>query len=52
MTYYESAKGIQISKARAVAEINRHGCDANEFFADCGEKETYRAQSVLDWLGY
>lgn len=52
MTYYESARGIWISKARALVEIDRHGADRSEFLADCGDRATYRAQSVLDWLGY
>jgi hypothetical protein len=52
MDYYTSAKGILISKARALAEIRKHGADANEFFTDCGDKESYKAQAVLAWLGY
>lgn len=55
-TYYESAEGQTITKARALRELARHGVDDAEsiaaFLADLGDKETYRAQAVLDWLGY
>lgn len=52
MTYYESAKGLVISKARAIQEIRKHQCDANEFLQEVGDKTEYNAQTVLDWLGY
>lgn len=52
MTYYESAKGIWISKERAIVEIRKHGNCEREFFKDCGERDRYRAQDVLGWLGY
>lgn len=55
-TYYESAEGQRISKARALQELKRHGVDDAEtvaaFFADVGERDEYDAQAVLDWLGY
>lgn len=52
MTYYESAKGLEISRSRALREVRAHGSDAGEFLADMGDRESYRAQRVLDWLGY
>lgn len=53
MGYYESAKGITIDRKRALRELDRHGViDVSEFFTDCGDKETYKAQAVLAWLGY
>jgi hypothetical protein len=52
MTYYESAEGEKITKARAIQEVNRHGCNVAEMFTDIGERDTYDAQEVLDWLGY
>ena len=53
MTYYESADTLIISKARALQELKNHGCeDLKEFFQDLGNHETYKAQSVLIWLGY
>lgn len=54
-TYYDSAEGITITKARAMAELDRHGiCDEDRamFFADMGDCDTYDAQAVLIWLGY
>ena len=51
-TYYDSAEGIEIIRKRALQEIAKHGADTNEFFTDCGDKETYDAQAVLGWLGY
>ncbi len=55
-TYSESAEGIEISKARALLELRRHGCgDAQsvaEFLSALGDKATYRASAVLAWLGY
>lgn len=52
MDYYESAEGLTITKARAVKEVEKHGSDVQEFFADCGERDSYNAQAVLRWLGY
>lgn len=53
MTYLDSAKGITITKARAIKELAAHGIyDLSEFFADCGNNDTYQAQAVLFWLGY
>lgn len=52
ISYYESAEGIEISKARAEQEILAHSCDFEEFLAECGDAESYNAQRVLEWLGY
>lgn len=51
-TYYESAAGMTISAKRAEREIRAHGCSIEEFYAECGVRESYSAQAVLDWLGY
>ena len=55
--YYDSAEGITISRARAFREIQRHGIviytdTIRDFFACCGDREYYDAQTVLTWLGY
>ena len=51
--YYNSADGITISRERACQELKAHGLvDFKEFFDELGDKETYSAQDVLDWLGY
>lgn len=56
-TYYESAEDVQISRKRALKEIGAHGhylctMDAAQFFEECGDRESYDAQEVLNWLGY
>lgn len=51
--YYNSAEDIMISRERACQELKAHGLvDLKEFFDELGDKETYPAQDVLDWLGY
>lgn len=52
MTYYESAKGFTILKARAYKEVKDHDGDWQEFVKDLGDKEIYKATDVLEWLGY
>lgn len=54
MTYFESAEGIEVTKARAYKEFQSHGAemDWEEFVSSEGEHETYDAQDVLSWLGY
>lgn len=49
---YEDACEATVSRARALAEVARHGCDAAEFLADVGDRATYRGADVLGWLGY
>lgn len=51
-TYYESADGVTISKARAYAEVRKHEVSVEDFIAEFGERDTYAAQDVLSWLGY
>ena len=51
--YLESAKGIKISKQRALKELRKHGIvNYSDFYKELGNKQTYNAQSVLIWLGY
>jgi hypothetical protein len=54
MTYYESAKGITVTRERAIKEIKEHGLldSINDFYDDYGKREQYEAQDVLNWLGY
>jgi hypothetical protein len=54
MTYYESADGVQITHERAIQELRKHGLleDVAGFYEECGRRETYDAQEVLQWLGY
>ena len=66
--YYESAKGLTITRERACHELKAHGVinineffeelkahgvvNVHEFFEELGFFSHYRAQDVLDWLGY
>lgn len=56
MTYSESAHGQIITRERAIRELQNHGVfhpdDFATFFAECGDQATYRAEKVLEWLGY
>jgi hypothetical protein len=55
-TYYDSAYAMDISQDRALQELANHGVTTNEgiveFYEDMGDKESYPAQKVLEWLGY
>ena len=56
MTYSDSAEGVNVTRARALRMLAKHGAaDAAsiaEFDADLGVHETYEAEAVLSWLGY
>jgi hypothetical protein len=56
MTYSDSAKGVTITKARALQELAHHGLthpsDVAQFLADMGDAATYAAHKVMRWLGY
>jgi|TARA_R110002012_G_scaffold205541_1_gene375371 hypothetical protein len=57
MDYYESSEETTITRERALEELMNHGIDVNSdeillFNLELGEKETYKAQHVLAWLGY
>ena len=56
MTYSESARGLRITRERALREIANHGVfhpdDIADFFEMCGDHQTYDAEEVLEWLGY
>lgn len=59
MTYSESAEGVRITLARAIRELRKHDCEAEEvyiFVAEVWEEEstdgTIDAATVMNWLGY
>jgi len=57
MSYYNSAEGITITRERAFRELQDHGHPLDfrgirEFFRECGNAPEYRAQHVLEFLGY
>lgn len=49
---YETACEATVSKIYAIREVQKHGLDPDEFFAEVGERDSYRGHEVLDWLGY
>lgn len=57
-TYYDSAEGEQITRARALQELQKHQLDDESiimtFDAEVQPKANglYDAQVVLRWLGY
>jgi hypothetical protein len=55
-TYSQSAEGIEISHARMLRELAKHGADSAESVQDLysvlGKRVTYMASDVLAWLGY
>lgn len=53
MTYLQSSKGVTITHKRAMQELKNHGVvDTHEFYSECGIKDSYKAYSVLKYLGY
>ena len=62
MTYYDSAKGLTITRDRAIQELRDHGItDTPTILEGLAESivsgdyytgGTYDAQALLDWLGY
>lgn len=53
LTYSDSAKGIIITRERALQELRRHGVEDTLLFdREVGDKAEYKAQEVLEWLGY
>jgi len=51
-TYFESARGVTISRERALEEIRSHGCSVEDFDSENRVRKVYSAQAVLSWLGY
>ena len=56
MTYddiLDSNEPIIVSRSQALTELHKHGIDdIAAFLVEVGDKTTYTAQEVLDWLGY
>jgi hypothetical protein len=51
MQFWEALDAI-VTKDEAAEEIEKHGHDASDFFKEHGEREEYRGETVLSWLGY
>lgn len=56
MTYETYSESAMITRERAIRELQDHGTfhpeDIDDFFATLGDRPTYRAEAVLEWLGY
>jgi|TARA_R110002167_G_scaffold17456_4_gene66657 hypothetical protein len=51
--YYDSAENLMVTKERVCQELKAHGVvNVHEFFEELGFSSHYKAQDVLDWLGY
>ena len=52
-TLDEAMDGFEVSRAEARREVvQQHGMLWEDFAADCGEKDSYMSNEVLEWLGY
>ena len=53
-TYFDSARGVVITRERALEEITRHGYEYywEEFLSEVGDYSSYHAEDVLLWIGY
>ena len=51
--YYDSAENLMVTRKRVCQELKAHGVVyVHEFFQELGYFSHYKAQDVLDWLGY
>ena len=51
VTYEDACEAI-FSRREARFHILDHNCSWTEFIEECGKKDTYTGQEILDWLGY
>ena len=51
MTYDEATEST-VTKLEALAEIEAHGIDPEDFLGEMGNHDTYAGGDVLAWLGY
>lgn len=54
-TYSESARGVFITRQRALRELEDHGVPEElfqDFYEECGFRDSYDAAEVLEHLGY
>mgnify|MGYP003137949686 FL=1 len=49
---FEDALTLDVTRQDAIREIEKHGCDPDEFFAEVGDREIYKGSTILYWLGY
>ena len=46
------ALDLEVTRAEAIAEIDRHDVEGGSAFLAVGDKPEYIGSEVLDWLGY
>jgi hypothetical protein len=51
MTYDEATEAT-VTKLEALAEIEAHGINPEEFLEELGNHDIYSGAAVLVWLGY
>ena len=51
MNYHEACQAT-VSRREALAEIQLHQADIEDFLATVGDREEYQGSEVLRWLGY
>mgnify|MGYP005832028149 CR=1 FL=1 len=49
---FEDALQLTVTRKDAIREIEKHGCDPEEFFQEVGDRPTYKGKTILYWLGY
>jgi hypothetical protein len=49
---YDEATDATVTKLEALAEIEAHGIDPEEFLEEMGNYDTYARADVLAWLEY
>jgi hypothetical protein len=49
---YDEAICSNVTKLEALAEVEAHGIDPEEFLEEMGNYDTYAGADVLAWLGY
>ena len=48
----EEAYEAVITRKQVIETLKEHGYDPKDFFAECGDRDTYTGKVVLDWMGY
>ena len=52
METYEESWPRYVTLSQALRELKNHQANLKEFFEDCGVRQSYKANTVLHWLGY
>ena len=49
---YEDALEITLTALQAKREVEKHNLSFSDFINEVGDKESYKGEKVLNWLGY